>query len=211
MPITEMLSTWKNRLLEKTISVLASFLPAPRFDDLAWCVAEFETQVYSPLPDGRPDYSKPIKELWSKGHNLVTDVGRQKVLKFVLGINSPAAPVSFPYLGVGSGTTAADAGDTELETELEGNATRKTLLNTSDLALSDSDIAAEVSGAFLWKVVAQATFLSGDANNGSTFAEYGLFTTNTYATDVMYNRYVHPSPFVKSAALSVVVRVTLRA
>ena len=147
----------------------------------------------------------------SSGSNIVVDDGRIHVLKHVLNITSPSAPVNFPYLGVGSGVTAAVATDTTLQTELTGNATRKTLLNVSALPFTDSDIVFEISGSTRWKVIAQATFPDVDGNNGSVFSEYGLFSTNVFATGKMYDRFVSPSPFTKSGSLSVVVNVTLRA
>lgn len=211
MNIREIVASWKERVVTSAMNWLGQFLPKPSFQELAWCVAEFEVLSYDALPNGKPDFSRPRPELTQRGRNIVVDDGRKQVLKHILNITSPAAPVNFPYLGVGSGVTAAAATDTTLQTELTGNANRKTLLNTNDLAFTDTDIAFEVSGSFRWKVIAQATYDAGDGNNSSVFAEYAIFSTNVFATGKMYNRFVHPSPFTKTASLAVVVKMTLRA
>ena len=50
--------------------------------------------------------------------NLLTTSGKGLISGRINGVGSPAAPT---YMAIGTGTTAADAGDTALETESTGN------------------------------------------------------------------------------------------
>ena len=203
---------YKDRVIIKAVNWLLQFTPKIKFSEAAWAVARYAVQVYHPLPNGMPDLSRPIPELSSESGNLVVDIGRIQVLKFILGISSPSALTSFPYMGVGSGAVPAVHTDDILHTELTGNPARLQLLNTNNVALSDSDIVSEVSGSFLWKCVAQVTYPAGDGNNGQSFSEFGIFSVSTFSPPGnMYNHFINPSPFTKSNALAVIVQITLRA
>lgn len=156
-------------------------------------------------------------------HNLVTNAGRDQV---ILNTFMLAGSGGFVALGVGASTTPASVSDTRLTHELIGNATRKTLTNTSGAALSPSDIVTYPSGiaitlngtstvTFYKSITCQAVYNSGDANNGNQFGEFGLFTTvtnpatPTSTSGGMYNHLIDPSPTQKSSGNSITAQVTL--
>lgn len=147
-------------------------------------------------------------------NNVIVDDGRVNTLKQILGL---ATTVTFIALGVGSSNTAADATQTRLQNELIANAARKSLTNTVGAALSAADVTAEVSGAYRQKIIVQAVYAAGDLNNGSTFAEYALFSTatnpatGTSTSGTMLNRFVPASSLAKDGSLAVTVQCTLRA
>jgi hypothetical protein len=149
--------------------------------------------------------------------NLVVNTGRDLTCYFLLGLGSASSIVA---LGVGASSTAVDATQTQLVYELIGNPTRKGLTNTSNTTLTTADFVLDttvVSGTTYYKkIVLQSQYAAGDLNNGNTFNEYGLFTTNvnpltpTASSGVMFNRFVDPAPIQKTASNSVTVQITLR-
>lgn len=143
--------------------------------------------------------------------NTILDLGRKQVAKHLLGITTPTALSTFTHMAVGSGVAAAVETDTALTTELTANATRKALTNTSELSFTDTDIVFDTSvGGFRWKTIAQALFLDTDSNNGSLFSEWGVADQAAFGGGVFYNKFVSPSPFTKSASLSVTAQMLLR-
>lgn len=155
--------------------------------------------------------------------NLITNPGRSQFIANALGLTGSAAVIA---LAVGACTTAAQVTDTRLTYELIGNATRKTLTNTSGAALSPSDIVTYPSGTaivlnatstatFYQSITMQATYNSGDGNNGNQFGEYGLSTsitlpgTPTASSGVLVNHLIDASPTFKTASNSITAQVTL--
>jgi len=66
--------------------------------------------------------------------NLITTSGKGLITGRINGVGSPAAPV---YMAIGTGTVAASAGDTALQTETQrvsGTATKVTTTVTDDTA-----------------------------------------------------------------------------
>lgn len=149
--------------------------------------------------------------------NLVVNTGRDLLLKDLFMLSGSSGVVC---LGVGASTTAAAVTDTRLTHELIGNATRKPLVNTSNAALSGSDIVAEtttIGGVVYYKkLVCQATWDVTDGNNGNQFGEYGLFTTATLpgtptgTSGIMFNHLIDFTPPTKSASNSITAVVTVR-
>lgn len=153
--------------------------------------------------------------------NLVTNVGKDQLIANLLALTASAGVIA---LGVGASTTTATVSDTRLTYELIGNATRKTLTNTSGAALSPSDIVtgnttivinATSSATFTKSITCQATYNSGDGNNGNQFGEYGLFTlvtnpgTPTSTSGVIFNHLIDPDPTFKNASNSVTIQISL--
>lgn len=149
--------------------------------------------------------------------NLVVNSGKVMLLTALFMLTGSSGVVS---MAVGASSTSPSVSNTTLVYELTGNGVRKPLTNTSGAALSLSDIVAEtvvISGVtYTQKLVAQAQWLTGDANNGNTFAEYGLFDsancpfTPTSSSGTMFNRLVDPSPTLKTAANIITSQVTIR-
>jgi hypothetical protein len=149
---------------------------------------------YGLLSDGHEAQSAAciwsIKEMDEEGnviscrqiHNLVTNVGREMLLKDLFMMTGSTGVVC---MGVGASTTAADITDTRLTHELidAPYAARKPLTNTSGAALSPSDIESGTytggllgSNTYYRRVSCLATWGTADLN-GNNFGEYGLFTT----------------------------------
>lgn len=149
--------------------------------------------------------------------NLVVNTGRDMLLKDLFMLTGSSGVVC---LGVGASTTPATVSDTRLTHELIGNATRKTLVNTSNAPLSASDIVSEtttISGVIYYrKLVCQATWDVSDGNNGNQFGEYGLFTsvalpgTPTGTSGTMFNHLIDATPPTKSPSNSITAVVTVR-
>lgn len=155
--------------------------------------------------------------------NLVTDAGRTQLISNLLALTASAGVIA---LCVGACTTAAQVTDTRLTYELIGNATRKTLTNTSGAALSPSDIVTYSGGTsivlnatstatFYQSITAQATYNSGDGNNGNQFGEYGLNTSITLpgaptnTSGVLFNHLIDPSPTFKNSSNSITLQISL--
>lgn len=152
-----------------------------------------------------------------ESENLVVNSGRNLLIYFLLGFTGASSVVA---LGVDASSTAAAVTQTQLVYELRGNPTRKSITNTSNVALSASDIVLETttigSTTYYEKIVLQAQFAAGDGNNGNVFNGYGLFTTTTLpatptaSSGIMFNRFVDPAPITKTADNSITIQVTLR-
>lgn len=153
--------------------------------------------------------------------NLITNSGRSQWFRNNFAMTASGG---FVAMGVGASSTAAQVTDTRLTHELIGGTTRKSLTNTSGAAVSPSDIVtttstivlnATSSVTFYQNMSVQSTWLSGDANDGNTFGEYALFTTNVYpgtptsTSGTMMNHLIDPNPIFKSAANSITAVVTL--
>lgn len=153
--------------------------------------------------------------------NLITNAGRTQFFRNLFALTASGG---FVALAVGACTTAATVADTRLTYELIGNAARKPLVNTSGAALSPSDIVtskttivlnATSTATFYENMSVQATFLSGDGNDGNQFGEYALATTATLpgsptgTSGTIFNHLVDPNPIFKSAANSITAVCTV--
>ena len=153
--------------------------------------------------------------------NLITNSGRTQFFRNMFGLAASSILVA---MGVGASTTTAQVTDTQLTYELIGNATRKSLTNTSGVPLSNSDIVtgtttivlnATSTATFYQSIAVQAVFNTVDGNNGNQFGEYALFTTLTLpgsptaSSGVMFNHLVDPAPTVKTSANSITAVCTL--
>jgi len=117
--------------------------------------------------------------LKERGHNMVVNTG----LNFIRqAISRSVTPMS--HIGVGSGSTAADAGDTDLETPIE----RVALLDYADTA----------TGAVTFRAIFEA-----NQGNGN-LREWGIF--NAASGGTMGARYVMGASYTKDTTL--VVRVS---
>lgn len=149
--------------------------------------------------------------------NLITNNGRSLMLESTFGLAGSSVIVA---LAVGASTTTATVTDTRLTYELIGNATRKTLTNTSGAALTAGDITLETTTigtvTYYEKLVVQAIYAAGDSNNGNQFGEYALANTvtnpaNPTATSgVILNHLIDSSPVQKTASNSVTIQITIR-
>lgn len=139
-----------------------------------------------------------------QGNNIIVKTGRREILKDLFGVG---ALTDFKYLGVGSGTTDPVVGDTALQTEL--GTTRVTCTNTSNVALSSSDVIDDATvSPYETKIVVQGVFGTGDLN-GNTFSEFGLFSSATVGAGTMFNRF-EITPISKTSSVSVTVQITIR-
>lgn len=149
--------------------------------------------------------------------NLVLNTGRDLIFRDLFAFSASAV---IAFCAVGSSNTAATVTQDRLQYELIGNASRKTLTNTSGAALSASDIAAEtttISGCTYYKkLTVQTIYDTSDGNNGQIFNEYGLNTVSTLPANglalsgIMFNRLVDPNPITKSASNTITVQITIR-
>lgn len=131
--------------------------------------------------------------------NLVVKDGRELALVDIFGLTA-----STPVIAgmVGACSTPANVNDTTLVYEHIGNATRKPLTNTSDVALSASDIEdvvyvdPDTGVTFYKKLTVKYKYNTSDGNNDQPFREYGLNTsmtlpaTPTSLSGIMLNRLV---------------------
>jgi hypothetical protein len=115
------------------------------------------------------------------GHNLVTLAGRNLVRDALSGIS-----VDITHLAVGTGTTAVDASDTAMETEVLRGILTRTMRNSG-------------------QVVFDYYLASGDAN-GSELTEAGLFDAASSGT--LFAHYVHAA-ISKSSSITVTYRWTI--
>jgi hypothetical protein len=117
--------------------------------------------------------------------NLTVTVGKNKILDRLFGLSSATAITS---LGVGTDSTAAAVGQTQLNPTVSGSV----YLQAFDAGTSRS---AET-------VSAQATI--GTANGNFTIAEGAMFDGTTNGTSIMLNRVVYGTSFTKSSSVSLV-------
>ena len=97
----------------------------------------------------------------------ITDIGLN-TMRSLLGSPQPTIPT---YMAIGSGTTAFNVADTQLEGENERNA-----LTSYDQATN--------------KVVTYIADWSSTEASGLTVGEFGLFNTDTVSTGSIFNREV---------------------
>lgn len=150
--------------------------------------------------------------------NVVVKVGRGELLKLIFNLSGS----TFLFMAAGPCSTAATVNDTKMTYEHILNATRKSLTNTSDVALTAGDVVDEttvVSGVTYYKKIVVRTKYLGvsDSNVNHPFQEYGLFSTATLpgtptgASGNMLNHYVAASPIVLDNLTTLIINLTLRA
>jgi len=141
-------------------------------------------------------------------HNIITDLGRESILKQWAGI---AGGLNFIYLGVGDGTTAAAATQTALVNELTGNADRIYVTDKSGGSLDSGDIETDTgTPPYRRKIILRGVYGLSDGNNGQDMQEFGLFSSDTFASGTMGNRFVLGSPIPKTSSISVTIETTIR-
>jgi len=188
----------------------------------SWAILEHDLSAYQDKPEIfnsiSPDVINHYGVLVSEhtNENLITNVGKNLDFDRLFGFGLAAINA----LGAGASATAAAISDTRLTYELIGNASRKTLTNTSGAALSNADIVAETitisSVTYTQKLVVQAVYGTGDGNNGQPFQEYALFNTTTNpatptsTSGVMLNHFIDGSSILKSGSNTITVQTTLR-
>lgn len=119
-------------------------------------------------------------------NNIVTTTGKQLVMDRLFGLGGAAAVAS---VGVGTDSTAAAVGQTQLNPSVAGSV----IIQTADAGTARSGLTVTIA----------STFATGVAN--FTWNETGLFNGNVNGTSVMYNRLII-GPFTKSSAVSIVAQ-----
>ena len=116
-------------------------------------------------------------------HNLVVTAGRN-LLRDLLNNTSPAG---LTHVAIGTGTTAVNAAQTALVTEVFRDVITQRLTDVGQLTVT--------------------LYLSTSSANGSTLAEVGLFNASSSGT--MYARVVLASTIAKTSAIAVTFTWTL--
>jgi len=118
-------------------------------------------------PDGN---IKDVRDV----HNLITTAGRNALVDlWDDGSTKPS------HMAVGTGTTAAAAGDTTLETELDRNAVTSRTVSTNVLTMVGDWAAGDGTGA-----ITEAGVLSA-ASNGTLFSRAVFSVINKAAADTL--------------------------
>jgi len=123
---------------------------------------------------------------------LITTAFKNKVLQILMGDSSD----QIDYWGVGTGTTAAQAGDTSLQTPvlLSGTDYRKAIQTGWSYNPATSEV--QVEG-----------YMTTTEANGNDLSEFGLFTASTAGT--MINRVVF-DPESKTSDIEYYFTITLK-
>lgn len=122
---------------------------------------------------------------------MIVTGGKNLILDRLFSLSGP--PAAVVSMGVGTDTTAAAVGQTQLNPSVAGSVLLQTL-----------DAGTARSGAV---VTATATFATGSAN--FSWNEIGLFNGNTNGTSTMLNRIAPIGPFNKTSAVSIVAVITI--
>lgn len=146
--------------------------------------------------------------------NIVVDLGRVETIKDIFGVGAISG---FLYLGVGSGSVAAAATDTTLGSEITlvsvppgSLADRVNLTDSTGNPIDGTDVVADATvPPYRQKIVVQGVYATTD-NNGTTFQEFGIFSSDTFGAGTMLNRFVLGSPISKTSSISVTVQITIR-
>lgn len=151
-------------------------------------------------------------------HNIVTDNGRALEINNLFGLGSSGIIVA---MAAGASSTAAIHTQSQLVYELIGNASRKTLTNTSAALLTSADIQTisytdGYGEPYYRKLTVQSIFNgASDGNVNQPFQEFALATsttlpaTPTSTSGVIYNRYVNASPVILTSTTTITVQVSL--
>lgn len=147
-------------------------------------ICDSRGELYLPVHVGEI-VSRPIDSF--EGTNLVVTTGKSLLLDRLFAMGGP--PTQVNSMGVGASATAAAVGDTQL--------------NTTPTILA-FDALPTRSGLV---VTAIRTFATGEGN--VNWQELGLFNGTVNGTSIMLNRIAPIGPFNKTAAVSIVVTVTI--
>lgn len=121
--------------------------------------------------------------------NMIVTTGKNLTLDRLFGL---ASAVAITSVGVGTDSTAAAVGQTQLNPTVSGTV----LIQTADAGTSRTGQVVTIT----------STFGTGVAN--FSWNEAGLFNGNTNGTSVMFNRVVI-GPFSKTSAVSIVYQTTV--
>lgn len=129
--------------------------------------------------------------LWTQTRkNLIVTSGKNAYLDRLAGLSSVAA---FTSLGVGTDSTAAAVGQTQLNPTVAGSVL---------IQAADATYPSRASNVLTIK----STFGTGVAN--FTWNEAGYFNGTTNGTSVMFNRVII-GPFTKSSSVSIAYTTTI--
>jgi len=117
--------------------------------------------------------------------NLITDAGLQ-LCRDLIASDQNFEPT---HIAVGTGTTAADALDTALETEVFRNTITLTEVNLNEVVFQ--------------------LFITELQANGNTLTETGLFNVNAVAGDGLWARAILDTPIVKTASTTATITWTI--
>jgi hypothetical protein len=129
---------------------------------------------------------KPIVDSGWKKNTIVTN-GKGLLLDRLFGL---AAAVAITSIGIGASLTASAVTDTQLGT-------------TPTLQTQDATFPSRAALV----VTNQGTFATGVAN--VNWQECALFNGNTNGTSVMLDRIAPIGPFTKTAAVSIILQITI--
>ena len=139
------------------------------------------------------------------------------VSTFNQAITTPPTVVSYGFGGVGSDATdPTDATLTHLKSELITGTVRKSLISIDDDALVLGDIVTDVVGSNRKRINVKYVYPQVDALNGSTFAEFALFSVSTLpgsptgTSGVMGARFVPATAFNKDPSFKVTMNWIMR-
>lgn len=122
--------------------------------------------------------------------NIIVTSGKNLVLDRLFGLSGP--PAAIGSVGVGTDSTAASVGQTQLNPSVAGTV----LIKTADAGTSRTGQV----------VTIKATFGTGEAN--FNWNEAGLFNGNVNGTSIMLNRVVI-GPFNKTVEVSIIYTTTI--
>lgn len=120
-------------------------------------------------PDGEVKAERTI-------HNLITTVGRNAIVEQLVASPANAKPT---HMAVGTGTTAAAAGDTALETELDRNALTSKTRSANVLTMVGDWAAGDGTGA-----ITEAGILNA-SSGGDLYARAVFSSISKGASDTL--------------------------
>lgn len=122
--------------------------------------------------------------------NMIVNSGKNLALDRLFSLSGP--PAAIGSVGVGTDSTAAAVGQTQLNPSVAGSV----LIQTADGGTSRTGQV----------VTIQSTFGTGVAN--FNWNEAGLFNGNVNGTSIMFNRVII-GPFTKTSAVSIIYITTI--
>jgi hypothetical protein len=120
-------------------------------------------------PDGQVKHDETL-------HNLITTAGRNAIVSRLASSPGSAVPT---HMAIGTGATAAAAGDTTLQTEIDRNALTSNTASTNVLTMVGDWAAGDGTGA-----ITEAGVLSA-SSNGTLFARAVFSVINKAAGDTL--------------------------
>jgi hypothetical protein len=123
-------------------------------------VSEDNVRIVLTGPDGQVKQDETL-------HNLITTAGRNAIVSRLASSPGTAVPT---HMAIGTGSTAAAAGDTTLQTELDRNALTSNTASTNVLTMVGDWAAGDGTGA-----ITEAGVLS--ASSGGTLFARAVFSS----------------------------------